>query len=147
VGRGQKPIKREKTQTDIIQTWKTIEYRRIAGLRLLCKRMILFLENDVIFIGNDVSDWSISFVTTYLIGQSFCFSIGQLFMQWSFLIGSFSSILIGGCKMTSYYKRYATPCMIPTGTNRTKKGLYMKVQEVCKADFALGRWFPPPRYN
>jgi hypothetical protein len=46
---------------------------------------------------NDVSDWSISFVTSYLIGQSFCVSIGQLFMKWSFLIGSFSSILIGGC--------------------------------------------------
>ena len=45
--------------------------------------MILFLENDVIFIGNDVSDWSISFVTSYLIGQSFCVSIGQLFMKWS----------------------------------------------------------------
>jgi hypothetical protein len=43
-----------------------------------------------------VSDWSISFVTSYLIGQSFCVSIGQLFMKWSFLIGSFSSILIGG---------------------------------------------------
>jgi hypothetical protein len=42
----------------------------------------------VIFIDNDVSDWSISFVTSYL--------IGQLFMKWSFLIGSFSSILIGG---------------------------------------------------
>jgi hypothetical protein len=27
--------------------------------------------------------------------QSFCVSIGQLFMKWSFLIGSFSSILIG----------------------------------------------------
>jgi hypothetical protein len=27
---------------------------------------------------------------------SFCVSIGQLFMKWSFLIGSFSSILIGG---------------------------------------------------
>jgi hypothetical protein len=35
---------------------------------------------------NDVSDWSISFVTSYLIGQSFCVSIGQLFMKWSFLI-------------------------------------------------------------
>jgi hypothetical protein len=32
----------------------------------------------------------------YLIGQSFCVSIGQLFMKWSFLIGSFSCILIGG---------------------------------------------------
>jgi hypothetical protein len=30
--------------------------------------VILFLENDVIFIGNDVSDWSISFKTSYLIG-------------------------------------------------------------------------------
>jgi hypothetical protein len=57
--------------------------------------MILFLENDVIFIGSDVSDWSIYFVTSYLIGQSFGFSIGQLLMKWSFLIGSFSSILIG----------------------------------------------------
>jgi hypothetical protein len=57
--------------------------------------VILFLENDVIFIGNDMSDWSISFVTSYLIGQSFCISIGQLLMKWSFLIGSFSSILIG----------------------------------------------------
>jgi glutamate/tyrosine decarboxylase-like PLP-dependent enzyme len=37
-----------------------------------------------------------SFVTSYLIGQSFCVSIGLLFMKWSFLIGSFSSILIGG---------------------------------------------------
>jgi hypothetical protein len=55
---------------------------------------MLFLENDVIFIDNDVSDWSISFVTSYLIGQSFCISIGQLFMKWTFLIGSFSSILI-----------------------------------------------------
>jgi hypothetical protein len=27
--------------------------------------------------------------------QSFCISIGQLFMKWSFLIGSFSSTLIG----------------------------------------------------
>jgi hypothetical protein len=33
---------------------------------------------------------------SYLIGQSFCVSIGQLFMKWRFLIGSFSSILIGG---------------------------------------------------
>jgi coenzyme F420-reducing hydrogenase alpha subunit len=31
-----------------------------------------------------------------MIGQSFCVSIGQLFMKWSFLIGSFYSILIGG---------------------------------------------------
>jgi hypothetical protein len=45
---------------------------------------------------NDVSDWSISFVTSYLIGQSFYVPIGQLFMKWSFLIGSFSPILIGG---------------------------------------------------
>jgi hypothetical protein len=45
---------------------------------------------------NDVSDWSISFVTSYLIGQSFCVSIGLLFMKWRFLIGSFSSIMIGG---------------------------------------------------
>jgi hypothetical protein len=41
----------------------------------------IFLENYVIFIGNDVSDWSISFVTLYLIEQSFCISIGQLFMK------------------------------------------------------------------
>jgi hypothetical protein len=59
------------------------------------KSVILFFENDVIFIGNDVSGWSISFVTSYLIGQSFCVSIGQLLMKWSFLIGSFSYVLIG----------------------------------------------------
>jgi hypothetical protein len=38
----------------------------------------------------------ISFVTSYLNGQSFCVSIGQSFIKWRFLIGSFSSILIGG---------------------------------------------------
>jgi hypothetical protein len=51
-----------------------------------------FLIN--VIIGNDVSDWSISFVASYLIAQSFCISIDQWFMKWSFLIGSFSSILI-----------------------------------------------------
>jgi hypothetical protein len=40
----------------------------------------------------------ISLVMSYLIGQSFCISIGQLFMKWSFLIGSFFFILIGECQ-------------------------------------------------
>jgi hypothetical protein len=51
---------------------------------------------DIVQMPANVSDWSISFVTSYLIEQSFCVSIGQLFMKLSFLIGSFSSILIGG---------------------------------------------------
>jgi hypothetical protein len=34
---------------------------------------------------------------------------------------------------TLKYKRYAKPYMSPTGTNRTNKGLHIKVQEVCKA--------------
>jgi hypothetical protein len=62
---------------------------------LITQNVILFLENDEIFFDIDVSDWSISFVTSYLIGQTFCISIGQWFMKWTFLIGSFSSILIG----------------------------------------------------
>jgi hypothetical protein len=28
-------------------------------------------------------------------------------------------------KMTSHYKRYAKPCMSPTGTNKTNKGLHI----------------------
>ena len=40
--RGQKPMKTEKQkQTDIIQTWKTIEYRRREGLRLPCSMTVL----------------------------------------------------------------------------------------------------------
>ena len=36
-------------------------------------------------------------------------------------------------KMTSHYKKYAKPYMSPTGTNRTNKGLHIKVQKVYKA--------------
>jgi hypothetical protein len=71
------------------------KWRRVLVTPSYFQKRETFFENDVIFIGNDVYGWSISFVTSYLIGQSFCVSIGQLLMKWSFLIGSFSYVLIG----------------------------------------------------
>jgi hypothetical protein len=40
---------------------------------------------------------------------------------------------------TLKYKRYAKPYMSPTGTNRTNKGLHIKVQEVCNAVYGAHR--------
>jgi hypothetical protein len=60
-------------------------YRRIAstmfneGVINMGRILVLFAftsqmgqQYPIIFIGNDVSDWSTSFKTSYLIGQSFC---------------------------------------------------------------------------
>jgi hypothetical protein len=74
--------------------FKSIAHSPIRITILYTKTWYYFFLNDVIFIDNDVSDWSISLVSSYLIGQSFCISIGQLFMKLSFPIGFFSSILI-----------------------------------------------------
>jgi hypothetical protein len=40
---------------------------------------------------------------------------------------------------TLKYKRYAKPHVSPTGTNRTNKGLHIKVQKVCKAVYDTHR--------
>jgi hypothetical protein len=78
---------------------------------------------------NDVSDWSISFVTSYLIGQSFCVSIGQLFMKWSFLIGSFSSILIGGWAIDTLKYRVWAPQGQHNGQVKFKTMAWSKAYE------------------
>jgi hypothetical protein len=71
------------------------EYFNRSLIHLISKNVILFLENDVIFIGNDVSDWSISFVNAVSDWPVILYFVWSVVYEMDFLIGSFSSILIG----------------------------------------------------
>jgi hypothetical protein len=74
--------------------------------------VILFLENDVIFIGNDVSDWSISFK------QGLHIKVQEVYKA---VYEPHREKTEQKKDFTLKYKRYAKPCMSPTGTSRTKK--------------------------